>query len=114
MKIIVFELDGMHPYLLKKYADEGELSALSSILKSSSYGILESTIPPISGPAWTSFATGVNPGKHGIYNFFKFDRSTGKLHPVTPHDVKYPKIHEWITYFGKSSVVINLMPTYLR
>ena len=34
-------------------------------------GEMQSAIPPLTPPAWTSFMTGCNPGKHGIYNFLE-------------------------------------------
>ena len=36
-----------------------------------SWGRLESTIPPVTAPAWTSFMTGKNPGKHALYHFIE-------------------------------------------
>ncbi|NIO36509.1 hypothetical protein GTO27_02275, partial [Candidatus Bathyarchaeota archaeon] len=34
------------------------------------YGRLRSTIHTNTVPAWTSSVTGVNPGKHGLYDIF--------------------------------------------
>ena len=37
---------------------------------------LASTLPPISPVAWSSFQTGVNPGKHNIFDFLTPDQRT--------------------------------------
>lgn len=42
---------------------------LARLIAQGSGSVLRSTMPPTSGPAWTSFATGMNPGKTGIYDF---------------------------------------------
>ena len=36
---------------------------------------LRSVYPLISPAAWTTFATGHNPGKHGVYDFRDYDNS---------------------------------------
>src|SRR5207253_5408258 len=40
-----------------------------------------STLPPWSFQAWSSFMTGKNPGKHGIYDFFRT--------PVGTYDLEF-------------------------
>ena len=51
--------------------DAGELPYIARILEEGVSGELESEIPPITPPAWTSMMTGVNPGKHGIFHFIR-------------------------------------------
>src|SRR5207245_9544754 len=34
---------------------------------------LRSTCPPVSAPAWVTFLTGKQPGKHGVFNFQNLD-----------------------------------------
>ena len=50
---------------------EGRLPNLSKLANNGVSGRLESAIPPVTPPAWTSFMTGKNPGKHGIFYFFQ-------------------------------------------
>src|SRR5438552_18951820 len=42
---------------------------LAKLMDAGVSGKLESVLPPITPPAWTSFMTGKNPGKHGIFHF---------------------------------------------
>ncbi len=68
-KVFVIGLDGATFYLIKPWADEGRLPNLGKIMEEGAFGELKSTIPTNSAPAWTSFVTGTNPGKHGILHF---------------------------------------------
>ena len=45
------------------------MPTLRGLLARGSGAVLRSTMPPTSGPAWTSFATGMNPGRTGVYDF---------------------------------------------
>ena len=68
-KVFVIGIDGATFDLIKPWAKEGKLPNLAKIMKEGVYGELRSTIPTNSAPAWTSFVTGTNPGKHGILHF---------------------------------------------
>ena len=68
-KVVVIGLDGGTFKLLKPLAAEGLMPNLKKILDQGSNAILESTMPPMTGTAWSTFATGKQPGKHGVYDF---------------------------------------------
>ena len=76
-KVFVLGLDGATPDIMMSMIERGELPAFKEIIRRGGYGRLQSTIPPISPPAWTAFATGKNPGKNGILGF------TGMIQTVT-------------------------------
>jgi predicted AlkP superfamily phosphohydrolase/phosphomutase len=69
-RLLVLGLDGATFDLLQPLIDEGHLPVLASLQREGASGPLESTFPPISAAAWSSFATGVNPGKHGVVDFY--------------------------------------------
>jgi predicted AlkP superfamily phosphohydrolase/phosphomutase len=56
--------------------DEGKLPNLKKLADSGHFSTLGSTQPSESPTAWSSFATGVNPGKHNIYDFLVRDFDT--------------------------------------
>lgn len=74
-KVLVIGLDGATFDLIIPWIKQGKLPNIASFLQEGCYGELESTIPPLSPVAWTSFATGVSPDKHGIYDFFLKDKT---------------------------------------
>jgi predicted AlkP superfamily phosphohydrolase/phosphomutase len=69
-KLVILGFDGMDPRLVQKWMDEGKLPNLKKLAKGGS-GVraLGTTHSPESPTAWASFATGVNAGKHNIYDF---------------------------------------------
>lgn len=75
-RIFIIGLDAATWDILKPWTAAGKLRNLATLLGKSASGTLESTVPPLTPPAWTSFMTGCNPGKHGIYNFME-PRETG-------------------------------------
>ncbi|MDA4122224.1 MAG: alkaline phosphatase family protein [Thaumarchaeota archaeon] len=68
MRVAVLALDGFPYRLLKEVAPA--MPTLSKILDNGTWGKLVSTIPYVTATAWTSFMTGKNPGRHGVFGFF--------------------------------------------
>jgi predicted AlkP superfamily phosphohydrolase/phosphomutase len=69
LSVLIVGLDGATFDLMLPWIDEGHLPNLGRLLRSGSRSRLESTIPPITPCAWSSFITGKNPGKHGLFDF---------------------------------------------
>ncbi len=68
-RVLVIGLDGAPFPLLREWAGRGHMPTLAGLLSRGVGGELRSTMPPTSGPAWTSFSTGMNPGRTGVYDF---------------------------------------------
>ena len=79
MAIIVIGLDGADWQIIEPLINSGKLPAIQRLIDSGCRGILHSTIPPNSPPAWASMITGVNPGKHGIFDFTGIDENYRKV-----------------------------------
>jgi predicted AlkP superfamily phosphohydrolase/phosphomutase len=75
-RVFVMGFDGMDPTLAQRYMDEGKLPNLKALAAEGTFARLKSTQPSESPTAWSSFATGVNPGKHSIYDFLVRDLAT--------------------------------------
>jgi predicted AlkP superfamily phosphohydrolase/phosphomutase len=75
-KIVILGFDGMDPILLKKWMEEGKLPHISALAKGGGMFPLQTTHSPESPTAWASFATGVNAGKHNIYDFLVRDTTS--------------------------------------
>jgi predicted AlkP superfamily phosphohydrolase/phosphomutase len=74
-KVLIIGLDGATPELVDRWVEENKLPYLKQIMEKGVYGKLRSVYPPISPAAWTTFATGYNPGKHGVYDFRDYDNT---------------------------------------
>src|SRR5688500_4488550 len=75
-RVFVLGFDGMDPTLARQYMAEGKLPNLQRLSETGTFAKLETTQPSESPVAWSSFATGVNPGKHNIYDFLVRDFQT--------------------------------------
>jgi predicted AlkP superfamily phosphohydrolase/phosphomutase len=70
-RVVIVGLDGLDPRRCRRLIDEGRLPHMKQLEQQGSFSPLESTCPPISPVAWSSFMTGTNPGKHGIFDFLQ-------------------------------------------
>ncbi|MEO6237543.1 MAG: alkaline phosphatase family protein, partial [Vicinamibacterales bacterium] len=75
-KLVILGFDGMDPHLLKKWMDEGKLPNIAKLAGGGGMFPLQTSHSPESPTAWASFATGVNAGKHNIYDFLVRDTTT--------------------------------------
>ena len=81
-KVWIVGLDGATLDLIVPWVEQGELPTLARIMREGTVGQLTTVIPPMTGPAWTSFATGKNPGKHGIVDFVQRRAGSYDIVPV--------------------------------
>lgn len=81
-KVLVIGLDGVPFSLIRDWAAAGELPTFAKLLETGASGPLASTMPPTSGPSWSSFVTGKNPGKTGVYDFLYRRPGTYVFPPV--------------------------------
>jgi hypothetical protein len=75
-KTIVLGLDGFDPAITERLIEEGKLPNLARLRASGSYRRLRTTFPALSPVAWSTFATGVSPAKHNIFDFLDRDLRT--------------------------------------
>lgn len=111
-KVLVIGLDGATFDLIKPWADQGFLPTLRHLLQAGAHGALRSTIPPMTGPAWTSFATGVNPGKHRLYDWIAREAQSYHFTPVTALDCRAPTLYALLSQSGRRVCTLNIPMTY--
>lgn len=68
-KLIFLGLDGLDPALTERYMNEGKLPNLRRLSEQGSFRRLRTTFPALSPVAWSTFATGVNPARHSMFDF---------------------------------------------
>jgi len=107
--VIVIGLDGATLDVLIPLAKQGLMPRMGELLKKSAYGPLTSVIPPVTGPAWTTFMTGMMPDRHGLMDFVH--RTEGSVHrvPVNYNRIQTPTILE-----NAFAVSTYPLPTPLR
>jgi predicted AlkP superfamily phosphohydrolase/phosphomutase len=75
-KLIFLGFDGLDPRLTEQFMREGKLPNFSRLAQNGAYRRLRTTFPALSPVAWSTFATGVNPARHNIFDFLNRDLRT--------------------------------------
>jgi len=70
-KLIILGFDGADADLARQWMDEGKLPNLAKLRTEGTFAPLRSTIPSQTPVSWSTFATGLSPGRHGIFDFLK-------------------------------------------
>jgi predicted AlkP superfamily phosphohydrolase/phosphomutase len=111
-RAVVFGLDGVSASYLSERVAAGTMPALAELLRTGRLIGMDSSVPPVSGVAWASLSTGVNPGRHGIYGFTELRPGTYDLRFPNGRDLRVPRIWERLADDGLHSVVLNVPGTY--
>lgn len=75
-KVIVLGFDGLEPGIVEGLLAAGELPSFSRLRDAGGYARVQTTCPAQTPVAWSTFATGVNPGGHGIFDFIRRNPQT--------------------------------------
>lgn len=111
-RLLVIGLDGVTFDLITPWAREGKLPHLAKLMEDGVHGVLHSTVPPMSPPAWTSFVTGKNPGKHGIFDFTIRKPGSYAIEFVNARWRQAPTIWKMMSEAGKRVCVIAVPISY--
>ncbi len=111
-RVLVIGLDGVPFALIRDWAEAGHLPVLGGLIRSGVAGDLASTMPPTSGPSWTSLSTGKNPGKTGIYDFL-YRRPGGYVFPPVNTSMRSgTSLWALLSAAGRRVSVVNLPMSY--
>ncbi len=112
LRILVLGLGGVFPGFLKAMIAAGKLWAFAKLMSEGISGELKSVIHPASPTTWASVATGLNPGKHGIYDFFQRLPGSYKIAPVNARLRSGKPLWTILSEHGKRVGVFNVPLTY--
>ena len=111
-RVIIIGLDGATFDLIEPWVKKGLLPHFATLLEQGAYGRLDSVPNMRSAAAWTSFSTGKNPGKHGIYEFYDFIPSRYEIEFINGGICAEPSLWQLLSDCGKKVIVINVPMTY--
>jgi predicted AlkP superfamily phosphohydrolase/phosphomutase len=125
-KVIVIGLDGLEPTIVEALLAAGALPNMARLVARGDLARVATTYPAQTPVAWSSFATGTNPGGHGIFDFLRRDPQTYALdnglnryeqkNPLLPPRVVNQRRGEavWdkLSAAGVSSTVLRCPCTY--
>ena len=110
-KLFVFGIDGGSIKLVEQWQDE--LPNLKKMMNEGAYGKLESTVPPLTCPAWPSMFTGKNPGKLGLYDFTSYQPDQKQKFRINSSlDYSSSAIWKMLNAHGKKVGLLNLPMTF--
>jgi len=75
-RVIVLGVDGLDYQLVRDLIARGRMPNFDRLAKSGQLSALATSIPPQSPVAWSTFMTGLDPGRHGIFDFIHRDPAT--------------------------------------
>ena len=111
-RVIVLGLDGLPCSLLRRLIAEGVMPKLGALVEQGDLAAMDTVYPPLSSVSWTTFFTGVNPGKHRIFGFFEAQVDEYGIWFQDLDDVKVPGLWDHAQTHGKRTVSINLPGTF--
>lgn len=111
-KVFVIGLDGATFDLLMPWIEQGHLPFFKNLLEESSWGELESALPPLTAPAWASFMTGKSSGNHGIFDFFSRESQSYEQKLNSILDIKEEIFWHRIGRARKKVGIMNVPFTY--
>jgi predicted AlkP superfamily phosphohydrolase/phosphomutase len=111
-RLLVIGLDGATFDLIRPWAQSGLLPHLARLMREGTWGEMASTIPPVTAPAFTSFMTGKNPGKTGVFHFIEPMPGSYEIRYINASSRKCRSMWKILNEAGKSVGVIDVPITY--
>lgn len=111
-RVAVIGLDGATFDLIKPWIAAGKLPTFSRLLQQGSHAPLKSVVNMRSASAWTSFATGKNPGKHGIFDFWHRIPGSYGIRFINGTARSGKAFWDYVSDAGGKVTVINVPMTY--
>jgi predicted AlkP superfamily phosphohydrolase/phosphomutase len=110
-RVLLIGFDGMDYHLFNQFKKQGQqFPNFDKLAKTGTFSPLWSTEPPISPVAWSTFTTGVNPGKHNIFDFLTTDRAT-YMPKMSGSDIIPPRrsltIGNWVIPLGSPKIELK-------
>ncbi|GAB4339430.1 MAG: alkaline phosphatase family protein [Candidatus Abyssubacteria bacterium] len=111
-RVIVIGLDGATFDLISPWVEQGKLPTFQRLLNDGASGPLESVPNQRSAAAWTSLATGLNPGKHGIYEFYEQAHGSYDIRFINSSAREGASLWKILSDHGRKVGVMNVPLTY--
>lgn len=111
-QLLIIGLDGATFDLIEPWVAAGDMPHLGRLMQQGAWGPLRSTIPPMTFPAWSTMMTGVNPGRHGIFDFTRRQPGCYAVEFVNATHRRYPTLWRLLSDAGCRVGVMGLPTMY--
>jgi len=110
--LLIVGVDGLPPTFLQRLIDGGRMPTFARLARDGALGVLRSTPNYQSASAWSSFATGVNPGQHGVFHFTNPVRGSYRFAQIDARARCSPTIWRMLSDAGIRVAALNVPVSY--
>lgn len=111
-RILVLGWDGATFDVILPLVARGRMPHTARLLREGAFARLRSTTPAVTPVAWTTMVTGVNPGKHGIFDGHQLDPATGRIRFASASMRRASTLWRHVNAHGGRTAVLNVPVTY--
>jgi len=111
-RVMLIGFDGATLDLIEPWVQAGILPNFKRLMSEGAVGPLQSTIPPVTPAAWGTMATGMNQGKHGVYDFFARREGSYETYIVNSRDRHGATLWGLLSDAGYRVTVFDVPATY--
>ncbi|HEV8440141.1 MAG TPA: alkaline phosphatase family protein [Methylomirabilota bacterium] len=113
-RTLLIGLDGATFSVLDPLMKDGVMPFVADLVGRGVRADLLSTPNPLTPPAWTSLATGRNPGSHGIFDFIRPEETESGVYIklLSSRDVQCETIWSYVSRNDGRATVLNFPMTY--
>src|SRR5438128_307849 len=111
-RVALIGLDGSPYTLARRFVEDGTMPRMAELSRRGTLRQMDTSIPDISSVAWTSFMTGANPGRHGVYGFLDLQPNSYKIYFPNSRHIQSETLWDIAGRAGRRSIVINVPSTY--
>ena len=111
-RLTVVGLDAATFDVIDPMIEAGELPNLAALFGSGGRGVLRSTTHPLTTQAWTTMLTGVNAGRHGMWDFYERVATGYRLRMVNGSYRRAPAVWDYLTALKRRVGIVNVPFTW--
>jgi len=110
--VLVLALDGATFDVIRPLAEAGRLPNLAAWMREGDAKVLRSTVPPMTFPAWSSFLTGLGPGRHGVFDFTQKVPGAWRVRFTSAADRRGASLFARAARAGRSVLALGMPATF--
>lgn len=111
-RVLIIGLDAADLDLIEPWVAAGWLPNIGRLLRQGGFAPMRSTMPVMSPPAWTSIISGLNPGKHGIFDFVRFAPNSYHLVTTRRDQTTFKTMFDYASAAQQMVISLNVPMTY--
>jgi predicted AlkP superfamily phosphohydrolase/phosphomutase len=109
LKVLFLAIDAGDNFLIKKWANDGMLLTIRSLLEKGLVGETMSLEGLYEGATWPSFYTGAHPAHHGFHSLKQLNPGSYEFHRCYPGDfIKFEPFWKYLSAAGLRTAILDI------